>query len=106
MKLNCSIILGAILGIAFVLTFFGTNIQSKSKPKIKINLGNIIVNSHIYFLNYHIHHWFVNSLIFIYVLNLKKSYSNLIFDTILSFNIILILHGLMYDDWWDFQKYE
>ena len=99
---NLRLLIGALLGFLYILLFFGLKIEPKTEPKIKINIGNFIQNSHITLFNKHIHHWLINLVILIVVLMIELIYSNKYFNFIKGFNIILILHGLTYDDALDF----
>ena len=99
-----TLLIGIIIGIIFILTFFGSEINVNSNPKIKINLGSIIKDSHVYLFNKHIHHWFINLLILILIMVVEKYYNHPILTTIKGFNMVLIVHGLMYSDRFDFSK--
>ena len=102
-KLNLVyLFIGIIIGLIFIFVFFGTKIKSKSMPKIKVNIGNFVRNSHIYLFNYHIHHWFLNFIILI-IIQLIQNYKNIVyFDIVKGFNIALIFHGLLYSDCFNF----
>ena len=95
--------IGLIIGIIFILVFFGTNIEAKSTPNICINIGNIVRNSHIYLFNYHIHHWFLNFIMLI-IVQLIQNYRHIRYlDLIKGFNIVFIFHGLLYSDCFNFR---
>ena len=96
------LLIGIIIGILFVLIFFGIKIEPKSIPKIKINIGNFVKNSHIYLFNKHLHHWFINLCILVLVFIIEKYYPSKYFNLIKGFNLVLIVHGLLYDDCFDF----
>ena len=93
---------GLVIGIIFILYFFGLKIQTKSTPKIKINIGNFVRDSHIYLFGKHMHHWFVNLIVLIIVLILDRYYPCKYFKIIMGFNLVLIFHGLLYSDCFDF----
>ena len=93
---------GIIIGVIFIVIFFGTKIEAKSIPNIKINIGNIVKDSHIYIFNKHLHHWFINTIILILIIILEFYYENKILTIVKGYNIILIIHGLLYTDRFDF----
>ena len=80
-------IYGIILGISFILYFFGTNIECNSHPEYHINIFNI-----------HWHHWMIGIIILLIFELLKNDYT----EFIRGFCIILIIHGLYYEDCFDF----
>jgi len=88
--------MGLFIGLAFVLFFFGLKIEAKSIPNIKINIGTIVKNSHIFLFNKHIHHWFINLCILLLVLLIEPYYSSQYWNIIKGFALVLILHGLLY----------
>ena len=98
------LLIGALCGIIFTVLFFGLNIKSKSFPKLKINVGNFIRNSHIYLFGKHIHHWLINLVVLLIVFVLNMYYPSKYFYLIIGFNIVLIAHGLLYDDRFDFSS--
>ena len=95
---------GLVLGIIFVIVFFGLKIKCKSTPRIKINLGNFVKDSHIYILGKHMHHWFINLIILGIVVILERFYPSKYFDIVKGFNLVLIFHGLLYKDCFDFSR--
>lgn len=95
-------ILGVFFSILYIWSFFGNDIKCNSEPKIKINIPPFIINSHLYILNTHIHHWFLNTIILCFVIIIQMFYDFKILYLIRGFNIIQILHGLLYQDCFDF----
>ena len=93
---------GIIVGIIFTIIFFGLEIKCKSTPKIKINIGKFVRDSHIYLFNKHMHHWLVNLIILLLILIVERYYPSKYFKIIMGFNLVLIFHGLLYDDCFDF----
>ena len=105
MKYNSCInlfFLGICIGIIFILLFFGTSIVEKSEPKIIINIGNIIRNSSIYLFNIHIHHWIIGTVLLLGIILMEQYYSAKSFSVLKGIAIVLIIHGLMYKDRFDF----
>lgn len=78
---------GITLGIIYVLYFFGTNIECNSHPEYHINI-----------LNIHCHHWIIGIILLLIFELLKNDYT----EYIRGLSIILIIHGLYYDDCFDF----
>ena len=95
-------ILGVFISIIYIISFFGSDIECNSDPKIKINIYPFIKNSHIYIFNKHVHHWFLNTIILCIVSFIQIFFDLPIFYFIRGFNIIQILHGLLYRDCFDF----
>ena len=93
---------GLIIGIIFILVCFGLEIQTKSTPKIKINIGSLVKDSHIYLFGKHMHHWFINLIVLIIVLILDRYFPNKYLKIVMGFNLALIFHGLLYEDCFDF----
>ena len=78
---------GIILGISFILYFFGINIECNSNPEYHINIFKI-----------HWHHWMIGIIILLIFELLNNDYT----EFIRGFCIILIIHGLYYEDCFDF----
>jgi hypothetical protein len=95
---------GIIASIGWLYIFFGSDIKCDTDPKIKININPIIINSKLYIYGKHIHHWFVGLILLciLLVLYLYIDYDFMYF--LQSFSIILILHGLLYQDCFDFDN--
>jgi hypothetical protein len=93
-------ICGIIIGIIFIVVFFGFEINPKSKPRIKINIPPFVQDSHIIVCNKHIHHWLVSSILLSVVFYLNNN--NRVCYILEGFFAIIILHGLLYNDWFDF----
>ena len=93
-------LLGLILGLLFVYICFGFEIKEKSTPKIKLNFKPFIIDSQIIVFNKHLHHWFIAafSLIFLQVLFPKNN----LYHLLVGYLIILVMHGLLYKDCFDF----
>lgn len=92
--------LGIFIGLFFISIFFGYKIEEKIKPKININLGPFVKDSCIIIFNKHIHHWLI-SLLILFVLYIQKS-RNSLYYILNGYFIVLICHGLLYDDRFDF----
>ena len=101
-NINLELLIGIIGGIIFTIIFFGLQIKTKSAPKIKINIGSLVKDSHIYLFGKHMHHWFINLIVLIIVLILNRNYPSKYFKMIMGFNLVLIFHGLLYEDCFDF----
>lgn len=99
------LIFGLILGIIFIYVCFGFEIKEKSKPKIKINCLSFIKDSHIVICDRHLHHWFISFVTF-GIINLTFN-NNSFINLANGFLIVLMYHGLLYKDCFDFsvEKY-
>lgn len=97
-------LLGLTLGLIFVLVCFGYEIKEKSTPKIKLNYRPFIIDSHIMICNKHLHHWFIAaiSLIFLQAFFPKNN----VYYLLVGYLIILVMHGLLYKDCFDFSTCE
>ena len=104
MKKNVYFLFGILISILYLYICFGCEIECNNEPKIKINIEPIIINSKLYIYGKHIHHWFVGltSLCILLVLHLYIDYPLMYF--LQSFSIVLILHGLLYQDCFDFDN--
>lgn len=91
---------GFLFSVLITKVFFG-KIKSGGKPNIIINIPPFIIESKIIILNKHIHHWVIFSLILIGLVIFKKKYNNFI-KFIVGFSIFMIIHGLQYDDAFNF----
>lgn len=94
---------GFLFSVLITKVFFG-KIKSGKKPNIIINIPPFIVESKILIFNKHIHHWVIFSFILIGLFIFKKKqqkYNNLV-KFIVGFSIFMIIHGLQYDDAFDF----
>ena len=102
MKSVISTIIGILFGLIYCIIMYDNKINSN--PKLVINFGSMIRNSHIYLFNKHIHHWLI--FLFILVLTFVNKLQITIFKKyiyqIRGFSIIMILHGLSYSDWYIF----
>jgi hypothetical protein len=96
-------IFGNLVGIIFILIFFGVDIKPKSKPRIKINIPPFVRDSHIIVGNKHLHHWFISLILFSIVFYLNNNYK--LFYILEGFFFSLILQGLLYQDRFDFDVY-
>lgn len=101
MKPFLDLLIGILLGVIFILIFFGCKIRCKTTPNIKINVGNFIRNTHIYLFDKHIHHWMINLFLIIFIIFIEQFYTNKYFDIIKGFSLVLVIHGLMYEDCFD-----
>jgi hypothetical protein len=100
-KKHKNFLLGIILGIIFIIICFGFQIKEKSTPNIHINIGSFIKKSHIILFNKHMHHWIIGSTAFIIFSILKKYYNYSIFTILQGYCIVIIFHGLLYEDCFD-----
>lgn len=80
-------IAGSIVGMIFILLFFGLEIEKDTNT-----------NYHINYLNVHWHHWLL-SLMSLIILELLRTDS---IYYIRGFLIVTIVHGLLYEDRFDF----
>ncbi len=90
--------LGIIFSVIYLYIFFGSKIECNTEPKIKINIPPFIVNSKISINGLHIHHWIIGVflLILLFILHFFMDCDIMYF--LQSFSIVLILHGLLYQD--------
>jgi hypothetical protein len=97
-------IYGLLMGVIVIYIFFGIEIKCGVTPKIIINIHPFIVDSKIYIGNTRIHHWLVGILVFLICLLLQLlNYENSIIYFLYGFTKILIIHGLFYQDCFDFR---
>ena len=95
---------GFIFGILILYSFFGSSVKCGINPKIIINIPPLIINSKIYIGNFHLHHWMLGIIIificwFLRILNLVYIH----FYFLYGFSFALIIHGLFYQDCFDFR---
>lgn len=95
---------GLLMGVITIYIFFGVEIKCGATPNILINIPPFIFNSKIYIGNFRIHHWLLGILVFLIccILHLLK-YENSILYFLYGFTKILIIHGLFYQDCFDFR---
>ena len=95
---------GLLFGVFILYIFFGTEIKCGSDPKILINIPPLIINSKIYIGDVHLHHWALGLIIILFCFLLKSLFFNhYLFYFFYGFSIILIIHGLFYQDCFDFR---
>ena len=94
-------IIGVLCSSICLYIFFGCEIKCNTEPNIKINIPPFIVNSKIIIFEKHIHHWIIG-LIFLFISFIISILvnSDLVYF-VQSFSIVLILHGLLYQDCFD-----
>ncbi len=95
-------VLGSIISTIILYIFFDTRIECKTIPNIEIDIYPFVRKSKIYIFNKHIHHWLIGTIILITItfLHLFCDYHWMYF--LQGFSIIQILHGLLYQDCFDF----
>lgn len=97
------IILGLIIGVIFVLSVFGKSFIAKQEPKIKIDIPLIgMKESRIIIGNKHIHHWIIFTVILLLSM-INMGVDKRIVEVIRGFSVIMVVHGLMYADRFDFE---
>tara|TARA_Y100000741_G_C18226181_1_gene547920 strand:+ start:671 stop:976 length:306 start_codon:yes stop_codon:yes gene_type:complete len=97
------IILGAIVGIIFVLLVFGNEFIAKKEPKIKIDIPLIgMKESRIIIGNKHIHHWLIFTVILLLSL-IDMGVDKRMVEVLRGFCVTMIVHGLIYADRFDFE---
>ncbi len=97
------IILGIILGLIFVLSMFELDFVAKKKPKMKIDIPLMgIKNSTVIINGTHIHHWLIFTIILLMSL-INMGINRIVLNVLRGFSVIMILHGLMYPDRFDFE---
>ena len=97
------VILGIILGLIFVLSMFELDFVAKKKPKVKIDIPLMgIENSTVIINETHIHHWLIFTIILLMSL-INVGIDRNILGVIRGFSVVMILHGLMYADRFDFE---
>lgn len=87
-------IVGAVISLLVLYIMFGTEIKSKSTPKVLFNIPHIVNNSKITLCGCHIHHWFIFSIVFIFLF----TNDNPLINVMRGFSFVMIAHGLLYDD--------
>lgn len=102
MNENLFFLYGIIVSIICLYIFFGSDIKCNSEPNIKIDIPPFIIKSKIVIFNKHVHHWIIG-IIFIVILSIMHLYFDYsIMYFFQSFSIVLVLHGLLYQDCFDF----
>tara|TARA_B100000902_G_scaffold154186_1_gene150699 strand:- start:188 stop:493 length:306 start_codon:yes stop_codon:yes gene_type:complete len=97
------IILGAIVGIIFVLLVFGNEFIAKKEPKIKIDIPLIgMKESRIIIGDKHIHHWLIFTVILLLSL-IDMGVDKRMVEVLRGFCVTMIVHGLIYADRFDFE---
>ena len=97
------IILGIITGLIFILSVFGIKFEAKKKPKVLLNIPLIgMIDSRIIIGNKHIHHWLIFTVILLLSM-IDMGVDNRIVEVIRGFSLIMVIHGLMYADRFDFE---
>ena len=97
------IILGAIVGIIFVLLVFGNEFIAKKEPKIKIDIPLIgMKESRIIIGDKHIHHWLIFTVILLLSL-IDMGVDKRMVEVLRGFCVTMIIHGLVYADRFDFE---
>ncbi len=95
---------GIIFAIIYLYFFFGTEVKCGTIPKIILNIRPFIQNSKIYIGNFHLHHWLLGVIIIIICCFFKIiNYNNKLLYFLNGFSIILVIHGLFYQDCFDFR---
>lgn len=97
-------VLGLISSLIILYIFFGSEIKCGSEPKIILNIPPFIKNSKIYIGKFHLHHWLLGIILIIIccILKLLKYNSGFLYF-INGFSIMLVIHGLFYQDCFDFR---
>ena len=92
------------MGIITIYIFFGTEIKCGATPNILINIPPFIVDSKMFIGNIRIHHWLLGILVFLicFILHLLK-YDSSVLYFLYGFTKILMIHGLFYQDCFDFR---
>ena len=92
-------IIGVLLGIIFIQCCF-CNCAGTS-PKVSFQWDDYFINGSLYIGSRHIHHWFIFTCIYLFLLIplylLFPDNSPILI--ISGFSIVMIIHGLLYDDW-------
>ena len=97
------VVLGIIIGVIFVLSLFELDFVTKKKPKMKINIPLLGIKDSTVIINEtHIHHWLIFTMILLMSLT-NVGIDRNILEVIRGFSVVMILHGLMYADRFDFE---
>lgn len=93
---------GVLIGIIYIINFFGYRFICKTCPKIKVNIPFLgIKNSKLVLFGKHIHHWLFFSVILCMTLFIRLKNQYIIY-LIQGLAVALIIHGLIYEDRFDF----
>ena len=95
-------ILGLTISSIYLYIFFGTKIECNTVPNIEINIYPFVKKSKIYIFNKHIHHWLIGGVSLLLIGILHFFYNNKWLYFLQGFSIIQILHGLLYQDCFEF----
>jgi hypothetical protein len=95
---------GILIGIIYIIIIFGYRFKCKSCPSLKLNIPFLgIKNSKLVVYNKHIHHWLLFSMILCGSLFIILENQTIIYF-IQGISVSLIIHGLIYEDRFDFQN--
>ena len=92
-------IIGVLLGIIFIQCLFCNS--SGTPPKVSFEWNDYFINGSLYIGSRHIHHWLIFSCLYLFLLiplYLLFPKSSIILISS-GFSIVMIIHGLLYDDW-------
>jgi hypothetical protein len=102
---SLSYLIGLIIGILHVFIVFGTNLDAGSKASVNINIYPFIKDSRVIIFNSHIHHWLIYFILFLltfYIDSNSIGINTCLLHIIRSYSIVLVYHGLLYSDRFDF----
>ena len=89
-------IFGAGLSILFICYLISNN--AGEPPKFKIKCDDLFVNGSFYIGSRHIHHWLIFLILLIIFFSYYIFYPSDLGIFIMGFSILMILHGLSYND--------
>ena len=95
-----SYLIGIVIGILHILITFGICLEAGSSASVDVNIRPFIQNSRVIICNKHIHHWLIYLILFL--LTFYINFNDHLSRIIKSYSTILICHGLLYSDRFDF----
>ena len=95
---------GILFGLVYILLIFGPIIKAGKPHNLNIDLPLLCIKSGMLIINnYHIHHWFLFILILLFTYFYKE---NEIIYFLRGFCLTWIIHGLLYEDCFDFEEFK
>ena len=89
--------ISGILAALFFIQLFICNCEGEP-PKYKISCDDFFINGSFYIGSRHIHHWLIFLIILIIIFSYYIFYPSNLGIFIMGFSILMILHGLSYND--------
>ena len=89
--------ISGILAALFFIQFFICNSEGEP-PKYKISCDDFFINGSFFIGSRHIHHWLIFFILLIFFFSYYIFYPSNLGIFIIGFSILMVLHGLSYND--------